>query len=72
MLSLLSAPMFTGSELVSPTYPTYPLSDDAGGVTVPAPRTVVLDGYQYAIETKEYKHTSRPTMRNASAVNDLP
>lgn len=69
MLSLLSAPMFTGSELVSPTYPTYPLSDDAGGVTVPAPRTVVLDGYQYAIETKEYKHTSRPTMRNASAVN---
>ena len=69
MLTLLSTPLFTGSDPVSPTFPSYPLSDDAGGVTVPAPRTVVLDGYQYAIETKEYKHTSRPTMRNASAVN---
>lgn len=69
MLSLLGAPLFTGTDPVSPTYPTYPLSDDAGGVTVPAPRTVTLDGYQYAVETKAYKHTSRPTLRDGSAIN---
>lgn len=71
MLTLLSAPLFTGSDPVSPTFPSYPLSDDAGGVTVPAPRTVTLDGFQYAIETKMYKHTSRPTLRDGAAINGM-
>lgn len=39
---------------------------------MPAPRTVLLNGVQYAIETKEYRHASRRTLRDSAAINGEP
>lgn len=69
MLSLLNRPFFTGQFPAAPTFPTYPLSPYAGVLTVPAPRTVLLDGVQYAVDTKEYRHSSRRTLRDSAAIN---
>lgn len=39
---------------------------------MPAPRTITLNGIQYAIHTEPYRHTSRRTMRDSAAIAGEP
>lgn len=68
MLTLLDAPWFGGEPYSSPAAPDRYLSDDAGDLEMPAPHTILLDGHQYAVETREYRHMSRRTLRDSTAI----
>lgn len=72
MLALLDAPWFGGETYVWPAAPARYLSDDAGELEMPAPTSILLDGHQYAIETREYRHSSRRTLRDSTAVAGEP
>ena len=72
MLTLLDAPWFGGETYVWPAAPARYLSDDAGELEMPAPTSILLDGHQYAIETREYRHSSRRTLRDSTAVAGEP
>jgi hypothetical protein len=72
VLITLSEPFFSGTHPGYPTLTTSFLSDNAGDLTVPAPDTILLDGVQYAVDTKQYRHASRRTMRDSTAIAGEP